>query len=205
MILSESGGKMNKLAKIIKIIVICLLLAILAVNISIMVQSETNPDKVPKVFNYKPFIVLSGSMESQIHVGDLILVKEVNVTTLKEQDIIAYRDADDIVTTHRIIEITKDDEGNLAFITKGDANNKDDGIIKASQVEGLYQKRFGGLGNAIMFIQKPLGFAVVVLTIFIVCMFVYIWQNRSISRDIRFANEEEKKAFEEFKKTRDNK
>ena len=54
-----------------------------------------------------------------------------------------------------------------------------------------------------MFIQKPMGFAVVVLSIFIVCLLVFMFQNRKISKEIQFESEEERKAFEEFKKTRE--
>ena len=195
---------MKIVGKILRIILICLLLIILAVNISIIVQSKSEPNKVPGLFGYKPFIVLSGSMESEIHVGDLVLVKEVDVNTLKKDDIIAYRDAKNTVTTHRIIEVVKDENGNLSFITKGDANSVDDGEIKASQVEGLFQKRYGKLGSAIMFIQEPTGFAVVVLSIFIVCLLIFFWQNRRIDKDVKFESEEERKAFEEFKKSRES-
>ena len=195
---------MKKVSGILKIVFVLFLIAILAINVSVIIQANTNKDEVPKIFGYKPFIVLSGSMESEIHVGDLILVKEVNVDTLKEKDIIAYRDSDNKVTTHRIIEVLKDDQGNISFITKGDSNNTDDGEIKASQVEGIYEKRFGKLGKAVMFIQEPLGFAIVVLSIFIICLLIYLWQNKNLNKEIKFANEEEKKAFEEFKKSREN-
>lgn len=194
---------MKNLGKVIRAILVCLLLLVLAVNISIIVQSKTNPDKVPGLFGYKPFIVLSGSMESQIHVGDLVLVKEVDANTLKKNDIIAYRDAKNTVTTHRIVEVIKNEDGSLSFITKGDANNVEDPEVKSSQVEGLFQKRYAKLGSAIMFIQEPMGFAVVVLSIFIVCLLVYMWQNRKIDKDVKFESEEERKAFEEFKKSRE--
>ena len=189
--------------KILKVLGICLLVIILAINISIILQAKSNPDKVPSIFGYKPFIVLSGSMESEIQVGDLVLVKEVDVSSLKEQDIIAFRDKEGTVTTHRIIKVIDNKEGLNSFITKGDANNVEDGEVNGSQVEGLYQKRFPKLGNAVMFIQKPVGFAVVVLSIFIVCLLVFMFQNRKINKEIQFENEEERKAFEEFKKSRE--
>ena len=190
-------------SRIFKIALICLLLVVLAINISIIIQANKNKDKVPQVFGYKPFVVLSGSMNPEIKVGDLVLVKEVDVNELKEKDIIAYRDAKDKVTTHRIVQVIND-EGNLSFITKGDANNAEDAAIDASQVEGKYEKRYPGIGNAIIFIQQPLGFAVVVLSIFIICMLMYMVQNKNLNKKIKFESEEERKAFEEFKKSRNN-
>ena len=82
------------------IIASIILVPILIANIYIIFQSKTNKDKVPSVFGYKPFIVLSGSMEGKIHKGDLIITKKVDPTTLKVKDIIAFRDAENTVTTH---------------------------------------------------------------------------------------------------------
>lgn len=190
---------MKKVGTIFKIVIICLLLVVLAINISVIIQANTNKDKVPKIFGYKPFVVLSGSMNPEIKVGDLVLVKEVDTSSLKKDDIIAYRDSQDKVTTHRIVEVINNKEG-LSFITKGDANNTEDAEIKASQVEGKYIKKYPGIGKAVLFIQQPLGFAVVVLIIFIICLLIYMGQNKKIS----FESEEERKAFEEFKKSRNN-
>ena len=66
-----------------------ILVPILLVNIWIMVQANTDKDKIPSVFGYKPFIVLSGSMETEIHKGDLIITKIVDPETLKVNDVIA--------------------------------------------------------------------------------------------------------------------
>ncbi len=43
-------------------------------------------DEVPSFFGWKPFIVLSGSMETQISVGDLVIVKEVDTSIFKKGD-----------------------------------------------------------------------------------------------------------------------
>ena len=130
---------MKKVGMIFKIIIICLLLFVLAINISVIIQAKNHEDEVPKILGVKPFVVLSGSMNPEIEVGDLVLVKEVDTNTLKEGDIIAYRDFNDKVTTHRIVEV-KNDGTNLSFITKGDANNANDSSeVKQSQVNGVVQ------------------------------------------------------------------
>lgn len=191
--------------KAIKIIIITILAIILLINISIIVQTKLKPNLVPNIFGFKPFIVLSGSMESKINVGDLVFVKEINPNELKVGDIIAFRDSEDIVTTHRIVEIeTKDNE--LCFVTKGDANNaNDDGIVYSNMVEGKYQTKIAKLGNAILFIQEPVGFVVMLMSIFIVCLLVYSYQSKKISKEEKFKTEEERQAFEEFMKMRTEK
>lgn len=136
---------MKKLKKIISIIILIILIPILFVSIVILADSYINPDEIPSFFGWKPFIVLSGSMESEIKTGDVIVVKEVDTKTLNVGDIIAFKDSNNIVTTHRIVEITEA-EGETRYITKGDNNNvEDSGYVLPSQVEGIYKFRVGRL------------------------------------------------------------
>lgn len=194
--------KLKILGKVIKILIIILLILVLLINISIIIQTKTKPNLVPSVFGYKPFIVLSGSMESQINVGDLVIVKEVDAKNLKTGDIIAFRDSKDIVTTHRIVDITTKNN-QLCFKTKGDANNAEDNdIVYSNMVEGKYQTKIAKIGNTILFIQKPVGFAIILMSILIICLLVYLYQNRKINEETKFKDEEERKAFEEFMKKR---
>lgn len=188
--------------KVLKTLIITLLVLVLLVNISIIIQTKIKPDAVPSIFGYKPFIVLSGSMETEIYVGDLVIVKDVDTSTLKVGDIIAFRGSDDIVTTHRIVGI-ETENNQICFTTKGDANNvNDSGLVYVNMVEGRYQTKIPKLGNAILFIQQPMGFAILMMSIFIICIFIYLYQNRKIDKQTKFKDEEEKKAFEEFLKAR---
>ena len=188
--------------RFIKIVFVTILAIILLVNTAIIVQTKMNPNLVPNIFGVKPFIVLSGSMESKINVGDLVFVKEVNPNELKVGDIIAFRDSEDIVTTHRIVELeTKDNE--LCFVTKGDANNaNDDGIVYSNMIEGKYQTKISKLGNVILFIKEPIGFIVMLMSFLIICLLVYLYFSKKISKEEKFKSEEERQAFEEFMKMR---
>ena len=192
---------MKTLFKVLKIALISILSIILVLNIYIMVQANLSPNKVPNVFGYKPFVVLSGSMESEISVGDLVFVKNIDVDKLKINDIIAFRDNDNLVTTHRIVdEIEINNE--RCFKTKGDSNNTEDvGTVCKEQIEGKYQGKMAKVGNIIMFIQKPLGFTVMMLSIFIVCMFIFFVYSRRINK----MSEKELKEFEEFKREKQKK
>ena len=155
----EREGKIQKIKKAISIIVILILLPILLISIAILVDSYTHPDEVPSFFGWKPFIVLSGSMETQISAGDIVVVKEIDTNELKKGDIIAFKDGN-IVITHRIDEVTEID-GKTQYITKGDNNNTQDiGYVLPEQVEGVFKFKIARLGNIAMFIQTPLGMIV---------------------------------------------
>ncbi|WP_318249312.1 signal peptidase I [Geoglobus acetivorans] len=80
---------------------------------------------------FKPaaLIVLSGSMVPVIYPGDIVLVFEKNPEELSVGDIITFRSPDgreNVLITHRIINITKEDDGSLVFRTKGDAVEEPD-------------------------------------------------------------------------------
>lgn len=150
---------MQKIKKILTILILLILIPILFVSGVILMNSYIHPDKVPSFFGWKPFIVLSGSMETQISVGDIVIVKEVDTSTLKKGDIIAFRNKD-IVITHRIDDIITED-GKVKYITKGDNNNtRDEGTVLPEQVEGIFICNVHRLGNLAIFIQTPIGMVV---------------------------------------------
>ena len=147
---------MKRIKIIIISILLILILPIFIINSVIIINSYINPDKIPSFFGWKPFIVLSGSMETQINTGDLVIVKEIDNNNLKEGDIVAFK-TENVVITHRIVEKTED-EGKIQYKTKGDNNNTiDNGYITPEQIEGIYQFKISKLGNVAMFIQTPLG------------------------------------------------
>lgn len=175
------------------IIVGCvILIPILVINLWIMFQSKTNSDKVPSVFGYKPFMVLSGSMESDIHKGDLILTKETDPTKLKINDIIAFRDAEKTITTHRIIDIVEND-GQTYFITKGDNNTTQDlNLVSLEDVEGIYVGRIPGIGSMMDSLSKPTTIMILVVGITAIFVIGFMISNKK-------QQDAERKEFLEYK------
>lgn len=75
--------------------------------------------------NYKIFTVQSGSMEPAIHTGSLIFVKPL--ADYSVGDIVTKKTDDPKMTvTHRIVS-KEEVDGQVAFETKGDANDSSDG------------------------------------------------------------------------------
>jgi len=201
---------MKVIKKTLTILIMMILLIILFTSGIILINSYINPDKIPSFFGWKPFIVLSGSMETQILTGDIAVVKEVDADTLKVNDIIAFREKDDLVVTHRIVEIIKDN-GEIKYKTKGDNNNAEDkGYVLQSQVEGLFQFRIGRLGNLALFIQTPIGMVVCISIPLLLLILVqtadsikekkYLKEKSEKQKDIEKEMEELRKQNEELKK-----
>lgn len=84
------------------------------------------------IAGFRPAIVMSGSMEPELHTGSICVINQnADYEDMEEGDIIAFKRGE-IKVTHRIIEIT--DEG---FITQGDANlSPDIGIVTKSDFIG---------------------------------------------------------------------
>lgn len=158
-----------------------------------MFQAKNNEDVVPSIFGYKPFIVLSGSMETEIFKGDLIIVKITNPEELKIDDVIAFRDAEGTVTTHRIIDIIEKDE-NKYFVTKGDNNSsQDQNLVGVNDVEGIYVTKITGLGNVFNALAKP-------TTIVILVLIITIIFSLGILKSAKKEREQEHQEFLEYKR-----
>ena len=192
---------MQKVKKILSIIVLIILLPVLIVNAVILINSIRNPEEIPSFFGWKPFIVLSGSMEAEICTGDLVIVKEVDPSILKKQDIIAFKE-DEIVITHRIVDIIEEN-GIKKYITKGDNNNtQDKGYVVDEQVEGLYQFKISGLGNLAVFIQTPIGMVVSLSIPVLLLILVQMSENKKMQNE---KNQKEKNLEKEIEKLKKEK
>ena len=176
--------------KVIKkvIIVLCLILfiVIMTIGITIIYKSYSEPNRIPSVFGWKPFIVLSSSMEDTIMPGDLILTKEIDALELKEGDVISFRTNKYTVVTHRIINIV-DEEGERKYYTKGDNNDTADiNPVCNNQIEGIYRYRIPELGKIVLNLQKPIG---IVICIALPLIIVLIAQFADTKRQEREAKE----------------
>ena len=195
----------KKIGKVIKILFFIIAIPILILSLIIMFKARMYPDKVPDVFGYKPMIVLSGSMETSIFTGDLVFVKMVDTNILKENDIIAFRNESDTVTTHRIIEIIKEN-GKTLFRTKGDNNDSEDAkLVATSAVEGIYVFKISGLGNVLMFLKEPKSLAILLLITLVLGLTWIQIMDKIENKNKKQEDEKYRKEFEEFKKKQQEK
>lgn len=118
-----------------------------------------------RLFGFQVFSVLSGSMEPNYHVGSLIYVKEVDYHDLQSGDVITFMLTDDVVVTHRIVDVypDKDDPTILRYQTKGDANPTADGtLVHYKNVIGTPVLTIPYLGYIADYVQHPPGMYVAI-------------------------------------------
>ncbi|MGL4344442.1 MAG: signal peptidase I [Cellulosilyticaceae bacterium] len=94
------------------------------------------------LFPIYPSAIATGSMEPMIKPGDVILVEKISdvedLNQLQVNEVIQFR-RDDILITHRIVEIIEVD-GRKEYRTKGDNNSAEDSrLVKMEEVKGRYK------------------------------------------------------------------
>ena len=147
----------DKILNILLDIVIFIVFVGFVIAIYSFVQVKILNKPYGNYFGYTYFQILTGSMEKEIKVDDIVVVKIGN--DVKENDIVSYRN-EDVIVTHRIVEI-KDDE----IVTKGDANNANDDPIKKENVIGKVVFVGRGFGKIKKVITEPIVFVSFIITI----------------------------------------
>ena len=113
---------MNKNSKKSPVAVLCsglgtaILVAVILICLPLVLSS---------VFGGQCFVVVSGSMEPEIPVGSLVYVEGIAPEDVQVEDVIAFYGGHDsnAIITHRVV---KNRVVMGEFITKGDANEKED-------------------------------------------------------------------------------
>ena len=157
----------HRILTVVGAVLCIILIPILVVNCTLILKSFTNKDQVPSIGGIFPMIILTDSMEPEFSSGDLIVCHTIDAENVKEGDIICFYDPagnGTTTVTHRVIKVTTDESGALAWETKGDANNTEDStLVPAKNLVGIYQHHFSRLGNVAMFIQTTQGLIICVI------------------------------------------
>ena len=111
--------------------------------------------------------VLSGSMEPNIHVGDIVVSAKVDPDDIKIDDVITFHynndPEKDRFITHRVINISEREYG-IRFITKGDANEEGDvRPVLPSEVIGRVAVVLPYMGYAVNFASSKEGFVILIV------------------------------------------
>lgn len=164
-------NKRNQIVKVLKaignttkIIICSILIFIIATSCIQMIDGAMNPGKTPSVFGYKAMTVLTGSMEPGIKPGDLVIAKAgEKLSSLKVGSIATYKNSQNVLITHRVIDISSKDGVN-AYKFKGDNNPTEDvDVISKDQLEGIYIVKIPYLGYVNMFVKSGMGIVTLII------------------------------------------
>lgn len=133
-------------------------------SLSVLMQRFSNNNA--SLFGFRIFAVATGSMEPVYHVGDVILVKNIDVNKIKVGDDVTYLGMEssfkDKVITHRVKKIIEKD-GSISFLTQGVATTSVDPLVSSSQIYGKVAKKLVIFSFFHSITSKPSGFFILII------------------------------------------
>jgi len=128
------------------------------------------PGSRTQFFGFSYYEVLTGSMESMIPQGSLVIAKKVPSSQIKAGDVITFLRSDGENITHEVIEVVPNFNGNgaLGFQTKGSENlAPDPDIVAAANVLGVVRLHIPGLGFTLRWISDNMRYVFILFILFI--------------------------------------
>ena len=182
--------------KLLNVISILLIVGALVVLLTVVL---TPKGKVPNLFGYSFFRVMTGSMEPNLPVDSLIVVKKQEMSNFVVGDVISFFSRDPSlmgeVNTHRIVEIGQEN-GKYLFLTKGDANSTADQYLTFEE-DVIGKVIFSSLimGKCIRFISNPLIFLPFIIFPMVLLLGRSIYDSYKVAKQL--IKEEEEAAVKE--------
>ena len=142
------------------------------------------PNNTVKVFGFKPYVVITDSMEPYININDLIFVKNPHVDDLEVEDVITFYadinyDGEKEIVTHYVYSIGETPEGTLVFKTHGHFDNPNDvysdyWVIGEDDVLGQYMFKIPKVGALVRFVKSPFGIAALLVNAGVIGGIIYL-------------------------------
>lgn len=180
--MSGAKGKVKSIGRVILLIVIGLIIGTTVYGLNARVLTG---NAMPMPFGFGISVVLSGSMEPELSVNDLVIVREAG--SYEVGDTVVYQDGASLVI-HKIISVDGD-----TVTTKGVANNTADDPVPLSAIKGKAVAHIPFIGAAVQFLKSTVGSILLILAAVVLFELPYL-------RKRKRAEEEKEKLKEEIRK-----
>ncbi len=167
---------MKKLKDIIRVTLIALVAVIIGLKIYSWNAETLVGNAMPMPFGYGSAVVLSGSMEPELSVNDLIIVRQKDIYEIG--DIVVYQNGYDLIV-HRIININDE-----TVITMGDANNIADEPISRKNIKGSVVISIPFVGVVVSFLKSTIGIIVMIVAAFLLIEMSFHQKKKRDYKDI---------------------
>ena len=154
---SASVSNMVKFLKtpLIRYIILGLIAVGIGVNVFLLNATRLTGNAVPMPFGFGMSVVLSGSMEPALSVGDLLIVREQE--SYEIGDIVVYQNGN-MPVVHRIMELDEE-----TVVTRGDANNTNDEPLPVTAIKGEVIAAVPQVGQLLWVLKSPVAIVVMLL------------------------------------------
>ena len=167
---NKKTGSAKRRQFILRMVVIVLASMFLGVSVYTINAKRAN-NLLPMPFGVGAAVVISGSMEPTLKVGELVFVRSADSYQLGEIIVFQEKKQHDShfeieLTTHRVISV----EGTI-YTTQGDANNTPDGPVELSDIKGKIVWSVPYIGYLFLGLQSLPGITVVLsLAVLLMCL-----------------------------------
>lgn len=158
--------KKYKLQLIIR--VVCMLLILF--NLSIVISSLVNSNKVSGVLSYKPLIVSTDATQFNIKKGALLIIKDIDIDKYKVNDIVVYKKDGKENLVAQVSEKEDNDEETILLLYNYGVDYK----ITKDNVQGIKVLSIPFIGYIVLFLQSPLGVVFFILSLILMVLW-YIY------------------------------
>lgn len=179
-------------ATLLNILSTLLLVAAVCFTVAVVAITLTSKDGTASIAGWKPYVVLSDSMQKDFQVGDVVVTRAVDPADIRPGDIIAFSsidpDANGQVFTHKVREATTY-QGEPAFVTYGTTTGDNDAYpALASHVQGRFVFSVPKAGYVFDFFKSPMGYVVLVLIPFSILIGLQVAHIVRMVRDMQGAD-----------------
>ena len=135
--------KKDMLKKIFRIVkgIINVIIVLVVVSFALIICLQRFSGNKISFLNYRVFTVVTGSMQPKYNIGDVLIAKAKDPSEIKIGDAISYvasvGEIKNNVVTHEVVNITKDENGDYLFHSKGIVNLVEDPVVHEDQLYGV--------------------------------------------------------------------
>lgn len=174
---------------ILRIAIIVLMAVLIGASVYSINAARLAGNSLPMPLGFGATVVLSGSMEPTLSVGDLLIVVPSEEYSIG--DIVVY-ESSGISVVHRIIAL----EDGMA-VTQGDANNASDDPISTSSVKGRVVAAIPMLGYLVQLIQTP------IVTVILIILAIWLME-ASFKHDKESDEQEREQLIKEIERLKED-
>lgn len=160
---------MKKMLKspLIRYAILGILAVAIGVNVFVLNATHLTGNAVPMPFGYGASVVLSGSMEPTLSVGDLLIIQVQE--HYETGDVVVYQSGKTPVV-HRIMEVDGE-----SVTTRGDANNTNDEPFPITAIKGEVIRVIPRVGHVLWALKSP----VATIVLLVAAVLLVEWSFRS--------------------------
>ena len=173
---TRSEGSIAK--KILKIVfkILYQILIIMCVLLIAIIVFQKITDSNRSIGGYRIFRVITGSMEPEYDIGQVVISKQIDPNDINVGDDIVYLgtygEYNGKIIMHEVVAIDKDENGNLNFHAKGlHSSSVEDPQIKPHQIYGIVKFK-SGLLTILYKLATSIYSAFIIVTILVLNVFI---------------------------------